>query len=82
MFVLQLPSLKGSCEVVLNKISVILSDINEGGVSDNLDTTNGVLQPQVDDVFSMLQRSDNVPPFLTTLLTALKVLQKPEVFHN
>lgn len=63
---------------MLNKISVILSDFSEGGVSNNntsiTTTNNGVFQPaQLDDVFSILHNSDNIPPFMSTLITALKV---------
>ena len=34
-----------------------------------------------DDVFSLLQRSSNVPPFMTSLVTALKVQSNPIIVH-
>ena len=51
----------------------VSKDIDGGEVPNNI-LANGDFQPaDVGDVFSLLQESNNLPPFMNNLVTALQV---------
>ena len=74
-YFLQLLSLKGKDEVIVNQVClVVMEDIGgKSTMNDTISDTNGTSIVDMQDIFSMLQHHQNVPPFLTSLISALQV---------